>query len=80
MEDCLMNLNKGEDDFGGGNILQYSEWNDMVEGINTEGLFREYCALWQQEYKSPMARIVNTFVRFQSVKPTGESGTINQIR
>jgi hypothetical protein len=32
MEDCLMNLNKGEDDFGGGNILQYSEWNDMVEG------------------------------------------------
>jgi hypothetical protein len=52
----------------------------MVEGINTEGLFREYCALWQQEYKSPMARIVNTFVRFQSVKPTGESGTINQIR
>jgi hypothetical protein len=38
MEYCLMNLNKGEDDFGGGNILQYSEWNDMVEGINTEEL------------------------------------------
>ena len=62
MEDCLMNLNKGEDDFGGGNILQYSEWNDMVEGINTEELFREYSALWQQEYKSPIARILNTFV------------------
>jgi hypothetical protein len=45
MEDCLMNLNKGEDDFGGGNILQYSEWNDMVEGINTAELFREYSAL-----------------------------------
>jgi hypothetical protein len=28
----------------------------MVEGINTEGLFGEYCVLWQQEYKSPMAK------------------------
>jgi len=45
MEDCLMNLNKDEDDLGGGNILQYSEWSEMVEGINTEGLFREYSAL-----------------------------------
>jgi len=57
-----MNLNKGEDDLGGGNILQYSEWSEMVAGIHTEGLFREYSALWQQEYKSPMAKILNTFV------------------
>jgi hypothetical protein len=34
MEDCLMNWNKGEDDLGEGNILQYSEWSEMVEGIN----------------------------------------------
>jgi hypothetical protein len=34
----------------------------MVEGMHTEGLSREYSALWQQEYKSPMARILNTFV------------------
>jgi hypothetical protein len=40
-----MNFNKGEDDLGGGNILQYSEWSEMVEGINTEGLFGEYCVL-----------------------------------
>ena len=45
MEDCLMNLNKDEDDLGGGNILQYSEWSEMVAGIHTEGLFREYSAL-----------------------------------
>jgi hypothetical protein len=45
MEDCLMNLNKGEDDLGEGNILQYSEWSEMVEGMHTEGLSREYSAL-----------------------------------
>ena len=62
MEDCLMSWNKGEDDLGEGNILQYSEWSEMVEWINTEWLFGEYSALWQQEYKIPMAKILNTFV------------------
>jgi hypothetical protein len=33
----------------------------MVEEINTEALSIEYSALWQQ-YKNPMARILNTFV------------------
>jgi hypothetical protein len=45
MEDCLMNLNKGEVDLGEGNILQYSEWSEMVEEINTEALSIEYSAL-----------------------------------
>jgi hypothetical protein len=28
---CVMNLIEGDDDLGGGNILQYSEWSEMVE-------------------------------------------------
>ena len=53
MEECLIDLNKGEDGEGClkfSNILKYSV---TVKAI-TEGLFREYSALWQHKYESPM--------------------------
>jgi hypothetical protein len=53
MEECLINLNKGEDNEGVFKILQYSEMECNCAREITEGLFREYSALWH-EYKSPM--------------------------
>jgi hypothetical protein len=86
MEACLINFNKGKDDEGCLNILQYSEMECNCVRKITEGLFRKYSTLWQHKCES-LITVKNIIhlgqrppkvwgPRLQPIEPIGKSGTV----